>query len=406
MPRSQPLLRVAFESPEAFESEYHANLANAGVFVATDAALSLRDTVRVEIALEFCKRSVKLEGEVVHRVDAEMAAAGGTEGVAIQFAAAVNEVRDRLAPLVEASGSFQRDPRDAGQRDSPRVPARVPVFVETEDGPVEGLSRNLSLSGVLVSVPGTDIPVGSEVDLSLVHPTNGRAMDVRARVMRHVQTAGEVTGLGMRFHPPAGPVAAEFRAFVEGIQSAEHSRRLGGIAGSIAELGPQNLLHMFGTSAPEGTLSLVYGDLEGVVGFQGGLLRFARVGTTSGMKALTRLMGLREGAFEFHASLEQVEASDAPLPLEAAVLEAVRLLDELERIDLSRFPFDAKLAVVGAAAAAEADLCKVEAAVLDLAGAGFDVQRVIEVIPEPDPEIYGALEALLDRGAIALERPC
>ena len=39
---------------------------------------------------------------------------------------------------------------------------------------------------------------------------------------------------------------------------------------------------------------------------------------------------------------------------------------------------------------------------LELVRAGFTVQRMLEVIPEPDPEIYRALESLDDRGVIAI----
>jgi len=38
---------------------------------------------------------------------------------------------------------------------------------------------------------------------------------------------------------------------------------------------------------------------------------------------------------------------------------------------------------------------------VDLARAGFTVQRMVDVIPEPDPEIYRALGSLLDGGVLA-----
>ena len=55
------------------------------------------------------------------------------------------------------------------------------------------------------------------------------------------------------------------------------------------------------------------------------------------------------------------------------------------------------------AAASGQNPSKLEAAVLELAGAGFTVQRILDVIPEPDLDIYGALECLVDAGAIAVE---
>ena len=128
------------------------------------------------------------------------------------------------------------------------------------------------------------------------------------------------------------------------------------------------------------------------------MLRYARLGPTTGMKALVRMLAWKEGIFEFHARLDPVKHPEAPLPLEPAMFDAVRQIDEGNRIDRRRFPLDAKPRVVEPASDLEG---KTVAAVLDLARAGFSVQRILDVIPEPDPEIYAALVQLLDAGAIS-----
>ncbi len=396
---SQRILRVGFASPKDFEREYASNLVNAGVFVATRESFSLREPVEVEVALEFAGRSLRLEGEIVHIVPAGMAAAGGTPGVAVQFNEAAHAVRARLAPLIEASGSFQPEPHDTGQRSAPRVPARVPARITDRNGVVDGQTRNLSRTGVLVSVPHAELEAGDALQIALTHPGNGRSMRVAGVVARSVAGDDGIGALGIQFQPSPAE-RAEFERFVEEIQAAEHSRRLGGISGSLAELGPQNLLQMFGTSAAEGTLTLIQGELEGSIGFQRGLLRYAHFGSATGMKALTRMLAWRQGGFEFHARLEPAAIHEAPLPLEAAVLEAVRQLDEVQRIDTRRFPPDARLRLVDPDALAGDGPSKVEEAVVDLARAGFSVRRIVEVIPEPDPEIFGAIESLLDRGVV------
>ena len=74
--------------------------------------------------------------------------------------------------------------------------------------------------------------------------------------------------------------------------------------------------------------------------------------------------------------------------------------DESSRSDRPCFPGDATPQVAGALADQD-DLSKVEAAVLDLARAGFTVRRIVDFIPEPDSEVYRALESLSDRGAIS-----
>ena len=103
---------------------------------------------------------------------------------------------------------------------------------------------------------------------------------------------------------------------------------------------------------------------------------------------------------EFHARLDPVKHPEAPLPLEAAMFDAVRQIDEGNRIDRRRFPLTAKPRLLEAAGDVEG---KTAEAVLDLTRAGFSVQRILDVIPEPDPEIYAALAQLLDAGAISFE---
>jgi hypothetical protein len=131
-------------------------------------------------------------------------------------------------------------------------------------------------------------------------------MEVNGLVVRDIQGEGGVSGLSIAFEP-AESERADLERFVEGVQSTEHTRRLG----EIAEFGVQNLLQMFTSTMPTGTLALQHGQREGE------------------------------------------------------------------------------------------DLSKVEAAVLDLVRAGFTVQRMVDVIPEPDPAIYRALFSLSECGAIS-----
>lgn len=392
-------LTVSFQNAEAFQKEYEVNLVNGGVFVASEDPLELRQRVEVELDLQFSDRTLTLQGEVVHQVTAELASSMGiAAGVAVQFDGNAHHVRAQLEPLRTASGASRHQPRDPGRRRSPRTKARVPAHIEGGEGSVAGHTRDLSQTGVLVNVPGRGVPVGERVRLALTHPGSGKSMRVEGVVVRHVETDGGLTALAVEFAPEESE-REEVQRFVEGIQASEHTRRLGGIAGDIEEIGVEGLLQMFASSAPAGTLTLRRGEREGLIGFKGGDMHFVRLGVASGMKALVRLLCWREGSFEFHARLDAVEPMDAPLPLEAAVFDGMRMLDEAKRIDHERFPADAEPSV--AEGSEEDDLSKVEAAVLDLVRAGFAVRRIIEVIPEPDPEIYRAFESLCDRGVIA-----
>jgi hypothetical protein len=133
------------------------------------------------------------------------------------------------------------------------------------------------------------------------------------------------------------------------------------------------------------------------------MLRCVRLGRASGMKALVRLVGWRDGAFEFHARFDPVDVAEATLPLEASLLEATRIHDEGSRPDRRVLALDAVPRLAPAAApSAGAELGKLERAVLDLVQAGFPVKRILDVIPEPDPTILRALESLIDEGLVRL----
>jgi type IV pilus assembly protein PilZ len=393
-------LRIRFESAEAFQREYASNLAHGGIFVPTDETTALREPVAVELFLAFSGDRLTLTGEVVHAVAPEMAQMGATPGVAVQFDGPGDSVRNRLASLFARSGPPRQEPVDTGRRRAPRTKARVAARIDGQSSEVAGHTRDLSRSGVLVSVPGQGVPVGEKVRISLTHPESGDSMEVEGLVVRDIRSESGVSGLGIAFQPEESQ-RPSLERFVEGIQSTEHTRRLGGITGEIGEVGIQNLLPMFLFTVPTGTLTLQDGEREGVIGFEDGMLCFVRLGSASGMKALIRLLGWTQGRFEFHATLDAVEEREPPVPLEAALLDASRLLDESTVIDKSRLHADTTPSISGADTEEE-DLSKVETTVLELVRAGFTVGRMVEVIPEPDLEIYRALVSLSESGAISL----
>jgi Tfp pilus assembly protein PilZ len=396
-------LKVAFARPELFRREYESNLANGGVFVATNESFELREKVRVKLVLGFCRREIDLDGEVVHQVTREMAALGGPVGVAVSFDESAPEIRKRLAPLVPPAPEPPTVVHaGVSRRRAERAPARVAARIQGEDEPLAGRTRDLSRSGVLVSVPGRGIPVGQKVRIALTHPTSGEAMALEGTVVREIEGESGVSALAIRFDP-AEPERPSVERFVEGLQSVEHARRLGGISGDVAEIGVAQLLQMLGSTADAGTVVLRRGAEEAIVGFEKGLLRVARLGPATGMKALVRLVGWCEGSFEFHARLDPVEAPDPPLPLAGAVLDAMLLHEEGQRPERRAPPPSAVPRLAPAAApSAGADLGKLERAVLDLVQAGFPWRRILDVIPEPDPTILGALEALVDEGLVQI----
>jgi len=396
------VFQLEFASAEEFQREHTANLVNGGVFIATLEPAEPRESVSVELALAGKSNKIRLDGEIVHIVPPEMAEAGAVPGVAVQFACTQTALRAALEPFVLAAGAPRPDPPDSGRRKAPRVPAQVPIRIKAPDVSLSGHTRDISLCGVLVSVPGDSMPVGTRVQLTIEHPTHGESFGVDATVTRQVASKGGVVALAIEFDPPPER-QDELHAFIADVQSAEHSRRLGGMHGSLTEIGPQNLLQMLGKTAPRGTLTVTHDNDQAMIGFEGSMLCYAQLGRISGMKALTRVLGWEEGAFEFHARLEPMMSEDAPMLLDAALLEATRNLDELRTLDLSVLSPEAKVRFQSVPAGPGAlEASKVENAVLDLARGEFTIRRIVDMIPEPDVEILRALTFLADLGAIAI----
>jgi Tfp pilus assembly protein PilZ len=400
--KGQRTLRVAFESPEAFQREFDSDLANGGVFVRTEDAFELREAVTVELYFDYSDHSLALDAEVVHVVPPELTTMGGHTGVAVQFQLPVQELREKLGAAAAASAASVAS-QGTGQRSAQRKSVRVPAKIRAGRKVVDGTTRNLSLTGVLVGVDEGDvIPEGKKVSVVLEHPVTGECRAIEGEVVRVVEADGELVAIAVQFVP--GGDKAEVHRFVEELQGIEHTRRLGGISGPIEELGPLSLLQMFTTTAPRGTLVLRCGQEEGLIAFDGGLLRLARLGSTTGIKALVRMLAWTGGVFEFQSYVDESQATDAPFPLEAALMDAVRQMDEGTTVDVHRFPLSARLSRrADADLGAYGDPTKVESAVLDLAAAGFTVQRALEVIPEPDPEIFRALQALAEAELIGID---
>ncbi len=396
------VFQLEFESAEEFQREHSANLVNGGVFIATEEPATVREFVSVELTLAGESATVRLDGEIVHIIPPEMAEAGAVPGVAVQFACTQTALRAALEPLVQATGAPRPEPPDSGRRKAPRVPAQVPIRIKAPGISLSGHTRDISLCGVLVSIPGDSMPVGTQVQLTISHPTKSESLGVDATVTRQVASKGGAVAIAIEFNCPPER-QDEVHRFIADLQSAEHSRRLGGMRGSLSEIGPQNLLQMLSKTAPSGTLTVTQDNEEAVIGFEGEMLCYARLGRVSGLKALTRVLGWEEGSFEFHARLEPMTSEEPPMRLDAALLESTRDLDELRMLDLSVLPPDAKVRFQSAPAGpGREEASKVEDAVLDLSRGEFSIRRILDMIPEPDVEILRALTFLADLGSIVI----
>jgi Tfp pilus assembly protein PilZ len=430
-------LYIQFDSPEALRSEFDKNIANAGLFVATEEPYEVRQPVTVVIELVYLHGSggadcpggvLELDGEIVHRVPAEMAATGAVPGVALQLEESPQALRQRFEPLlgkrvVAAVGSDREGPRRRGaRRHSVRVPVRV---MPTSSPPFEATSRDLSATGILLSLRDTILPLGEIVRICLWHPSGDPSVVIDGKVVRQVRNKeGRVAAAAVAFdrNQAADPGVS---SVVDALRRAGHRSQLGSITGSLGELGLASLLQMFGSSAPRGTLVVERDGEQGWIAFADDELLAVELGPLSGQEALMEMIDWSEGRFEFQASVDAKLVESAPRqPLAGAVLAAVCGVDERDReagpeVDAADEPIEAddlwedpsaRVVEIGPLTAFEVDpeqeelslgtLDKTEAALIDLARAGMAVERMVEIIPEAESVVQGALEGLVELGVL------
>jgi hypothetical protein len=444
-------LHLVFDDAATFVSEYDRNLSQGGAMIQSRDVFDLREVIDVVLEATFAGEKHVLAAEVVH-------AAG--DRVAVQFLDGAPVLRERLEALRdraadmaggagddddglgalvggddddledvsldpdalgladdEASAQIQgfettsqsrereEDPNERTYRArAERTSARVPVEVKGPTGKaLTGRTRDVSPTGMLVSIDGEELPVGRAVQVSLVHPESGEKLTVPAKVVRHLAGDGVVGAVAIEMRP--GERGAEIERFVRDIRQVDAARQHGGIRGPLEELGGASMLQMFSALARKGTLTVSHGVEEGVVAFEEGMLLFAQVGSVGGVKALARILSWRDGFFEFRAHVDTDAKSGKTMPMEAAILDAVRTLDEANRLSGPMLPPSTRFELArDRLAQTGAPLGKTEQAVLELVAAGFTVRRILDVIPENDAAIRVAISALLERGFLRVSK--
>jgi len=424
-------MQIRFDSPESLRGEFEKNIANCGIFVPTEAQFKIRQRVVVDIVLGYTEAgagSLSLEGEVVHRIGREMAASGAVPGVAVQFEAAPLRVAELFAPLLGQSEAPVpgADTQGKARRGARREPVRVPVRVmPASTPPFETTSRDLSSKGILFSMCDAALPIGEDVRVWLSHPSGDSSIEVDGQVARQVKNqTGRVAAVAVAFdeNQAADPHVCEV---IEALCHAAHRSRLGGIGGQIADLGLANLLQMFGSSAPRGTLVVDRDGEQGWIAFADQSLLGAELGALKDHDALTAMLDWPDGHFEFEVAADESRVERGTRrPLMAAILEATFAIDEhragraasgrgdsAEQSSVVE-PADSNVMSLHLASDTilEVDseiekqlgtpLDKLEQAVLDLAKFLMPLSKLLEIIPEDDERIHAAVEGLVESGVL------
>ncbi len=430
---SMERIQIRFDSSESLRAEFEKNITNAGIFIPTEAQFEIRQRVVVDIVLGFAgawDASLSLDGEVVHCIGPEMAASGAVPGVAVQFEASTLNLAELFAPLLgekklPASGA---DTQGEGRRGAARESARVSVrVIPASSPPFEATSRNLSSTGILLSMRDDVLSVGEVVRVCLSHPSGDPSVEVDGRVVRQIKNkTGRIAAVAVVFDENQAAIPHVFEV-INALCHVAQRGRLGGISGSIADVGFASLLQLFGGSAPCGTLVVDRDGEQGWVAFADESLLGAELGALKDQDALAAMLDWPDGHFEFEAVADELLLDVAKRrPLAVAILEAMCTVDErnsggrtsgggdpveqtsVMELDESHvaclqlgsdtiLEVDSKLEdMLGSA------LDKLERTILDLVKSAMPLGKLVQSIPEDEERIHAVVGGLVDSGIIRL----
>jgi hypothetical protein len=178
------------------------------------------------------------------------------------------------------------------------------------------------------------------------------------------------------------------------------------MSGAIDEVPLPDLLQLFGSSRKTGVLVVKTDTDTGKVYLERGSIVFASINDSellSAEKAIHRILAWRHGAFY----MEPLEEIDQPvridLSTEAALMEGMRIFDEVGRYELPAMRSNIKLA-----SPLHAKLRELSAEQLDVLQVALGVAQIEAVFnncPLDDIEIAAALSVLIERGYLEATSP-
>jgi uncharacterized protein (TIGR02266 family) len=193
-------LQVQFVYAEGFFELKTEDLSLGGMFIATEHLVPAGEKIRMVLHIPGDQPSVKAVCEVVRVV--EEGKPGQPAGLGVRFVemdvASEMTVRSYLGLKV----SEEVEDSDLERRRAPRIERLVKLRFQSVDAFGTTLARDISASGVFIQTHESP-PVGSEIQVALIHPVNLQKLELVGRVVRVVKAdplnPGKVSGVGVTF---------------------------------------------------------------------------------------------------------------------------------------------------------------------------------------------------------------
>jgi pSer/pThr/pTyr-binding forkhead associated (FHA) protein len=250
---------------------------------------------------------------------------------------------------------------------------------------------------------------GDTVTIQDLGSTNGTFVNGE-RVDRMTLTDGDRVLIGtsiIKLVTTEGPAAPQQpKKRLEEVAAGRRTNQVRSMSGAIDEVPLPDLLQLFGSSRKTGVLVVKTETDTGKVYLERGGIVFAAINDSdllSAQKALHRILAWRHGTFYMEA-LEKIEIPvRIELSTEAALMEGMRILDEVNRHELPSMR-----SVINVVKPLRGRLSELSAEQLDVFQAAMN-QTTLEAVfnnsPLDDIDIAAALSVLFQRGMLEAAEP-
>ena len=250
---------------------------------------------------------------------------------------------------------------------------------------------------------------GDTVTIQDLGSTNGTFVNGE-RVDRMTLTDGDRVLIGtsiIKLVTTDGPaVPQQPKKRLEEVAAGRRTNQVRSMSGAIDEVPLPDLLQLFGSSRKTGVLVVKTETDTGKVYLERGSIVFASINDSdllSAEKALHRILAWRHGTFYMEA-LEKIEiAVRIELSTEAALMEGMRILDEVNRHELPSMR-----SVINVAKPLRGRLSELSAEQLDVFQAAMNqtqLEAVFNNCALDDIDIASALSVLFQRGMLEAAEP-
>ena len=215
-PRIAARVRVEFVERNKVET-LTLDVSRNGMFVQGEVSRPANSFVRLRLFLPPAGQAVEVFGRVVRA-----GAIRGAPGIGINFLETPSADRDRWLDFVSQVENLDVSPEKGAdpardRRKAPRTESSFMVRFKSKEGLEGFFSKNLSAGGMFLPTPVLK-PVGTKVQLVIIHPVNDKDFDLEAEVVRvnEDKTPEEPKGMALKFSSLTPERESQLKDFIQG----------------------------------------------------------------------------------------------------------------------------------------------------------------------------------------------